>query len=479
MAIELETGVSGSIDAPLGEGGGPEAVVPTRAMYGRVIGLAWPVIAQNLLETLVGVVDTILVARLGAAAIAGVGTALQVVFFLISILSAVTVGASIMVAHAIGARDKLGAQRLAKQAIVWGLLGSLPLTVLCTLGAGGLIGVFGVTPDVAQIGADYLRVTMLALPALLLVFVGGAILRGAGDTRTPMLVGILNNILNAGLAYGLIYGHFGLPHLGVNGSAWAAAIGRIVGALVLLAVLVRGRNALTLRGRGDWWPRFAAVRRVLALGIPAAIEQTLISTAFTVLTIIIAALGTLDLAAQRISFNALSVGFLPGIGFGIATSTLVGQSLGAGKKEEARAAARAAAVWAAVWMAIMALIFFTCATPIMRLFTEDPAVVDLGARSLRVLAFSQPLWGIGFVWAGALRGAGNTRLPLISNTVGMWLGVSLSFLLVRFFEPSLPLVWAVCLPGWGLNALCVWIGFRRDSLTSLTGRFARPAIAEA
>jgi multidrug resistance protein, MATE family len=448
------------------------------SMYRRVIGLAWPVIAQNLLETLVGVVDTILVARLGAAAIAGVGTALQVMFFLLAILSAVTVGAAIMVAHAIGARDSLGARRVAKQAIVWGLLGSVPLAALGTLGAHGLISAFGVAPDVADIGASYLRITMLSLPGLLLVFVGGAILRGAGDTRSPLMVGILNNILNAGLAWGLIYGNFGLPALGTDGSAWAAAIGRIVGAAVLLLVLVRGRGILALRGRADWWPRFAAVRRVLGLGVPAAIEQTLISLAFTMLTLIIAALGTLDLAAQRISFNALSVGFLPGIGFAMATSTLVGQSLGAGKPEEARAAARAAAGWAALWMGTMGVIFFVFARPIMGLFTDDPAVADLGAASLRVLAFSQPLWGQLFVWAGALRGAGNTRLPLIYNTLGMWLGVGCSFVLVELFEPSLPLVWAVCLPGWAINALGVWIGFRRDDLKKLSvERGPQPASA--
>ncbi len=486
VSVELEPKVPDTLAGEDGDAGGAgdgaerdDRPVSTRSMYRKVINLSWPVITQNLLETLVGVVDTILVARLGAAAIAGVGTALQVNFFLLAILSAVTVGASIMVAHAIGARDKIGAQRVAKQAIVWGLLGSLPLTVLGALGASTVIGAFGVAPDVAKVGADYLRITMFALPGLLLVFVGGAILRGAGDTRTPLLVGILNNVLNAGLAYGLIYGHFGLPTLGVNGSAWAAATGRIVGAVVLLVVLVRGREALALRGWSDWWPRFAAVRRVLQLGVPAAIEQTLIATAFTMLTVIIATLGTLDLAAQRISFNALSVGFLPGIGFSIATSTLVGQSLGAGRPQEARAAARAAAGWVMLWMALMATVFLTCAVPIMRLFTADSAVIDLGARSLRVLALALPLWGMGFVWAGALRGAGNTRLPLIFNAVGMWLGVGLSFALVRLVEPSLPLVWAVCLPGWALNALGVWIGFRRDDLQKLTGKRPVPVPIEA
>lgn len=463
---------------PVGERAA-EPPLARAAMYGRVIGLAWPIIAQNLLETLVGVVDTILVARLGATATAGVGTALQVLFFLLSILSAVTIGASIMVAHAIGARDANGAVGVAKQAIIWSLLGAIPLAILGALGSGQIIGTFGVAPDVAAVGTGYLRITMLTLPGLMMVFICGALLRGVGDTRTPMLVGIFDNLINASLAWALIYGHLGLPALGAEGSAWAAATSRLVGSAILLAVLVRGRGLLRLRGWAGWRPRFAAVRQTLALGIPAAIEQTLIATAFTVFTIIIAALGTGALAAQRIGFNALSVGFLPGLGFSIAASTLVGQSLGAGQPLAARAAARAAAVWASAWMGGMACLFLLLAPQIMGLFTDDPEVRDLGAHSLRVLAFSLPLWGQGFVWAGALRGAGNTRLPLIFNTLGMWAGVGFAFVLVKFSGASLPAVWAVCLPGWGLTALALWIGFRRDSLTTLSGKDRAPQVAAA
>jgi Na+-driven multidrug efflux pump len=194
------------------------------------------------------------------------------------------------------------------------------------------------------------------------------------------------------------------------------------------------------------------------------------------MTILIAALGTSDLAAQRISFNALSVGFLPGIGFGMATSVprRAEPRRGAAGRMPARAA-HAAAVWVCLWMGTMAIAFFAFARPIMGLFTADPAVADLGARSLRVLAFSLPLWGQTFVWAGGLRGAGNTRLPLLNNTAGMWLGVGLSFLLIRFAEPSLPTIWAVCLPGWAINALFMWRGFRRDDLSKLSGARALTA----
>ncbi len=439
------------------------AASPT-GMRRRVLGLAWPVIAQNMLETLVGVVDTLLVARLGAAAIAGVGTNVQVLFMVLGVLTGVSAGSTIMVAHAVGARDWAAARLVSKQSITWGLLGSIPAGLLVAYFAHQIIGAFGVASDVAAIGAECLRVSMIGFPAFMLIFIIGGVMRGAGDTRTPLAVGIISNIINAALAWVLIYGGFGLPAIGAVGSAWAATAGRCVAAVILMVVLVRGRGQLRLRGLADWWPRFGPVRRVLALGMPAAFEQVLISGAFTILTGLIATLGTLNLAAQRISFTALSFSFLPGIGFAIATSTLVGQSIGAGRPQEARAAARAAAEWVTLWMIPLGLVFLVFAHPIMRLFTDDPEVIDIGARSLQVLAFSQPLWGQLFVWAGALRGAGNTRLPLIYNVFGMWFGVICAFVVLRISDVSLPLIWALCLPGWAINALGVWVSFRRENL---------------
>lgn len=440
----------------------PPASKPTaRTMSRRVLGLAWPVITQNLLETLVGVIDTLLVSWLGAVAIAGVGAALQVVFFLLAVLSAVSIGAGIIVAHAIGAGDHAGAARLGKQTLVWGLLGALPLAAAGALGAGAIIRAFGVAPDVAAIGTGYLRITMVMLPALLLVFAASAVLRGAGDTKTPLRVSLLANLINAGLAYGLIYGHFGLPALGANGSAWAAATGRIVAAVTLVVVLARGGSGLSLRGRDGWWPRLAVARRILALGMPAALEQTLISAGFTTLTVIVATLGTQALAAQRIAFNAMSVAFLPGIGFSIAASTLVGQSLGARKPDEAAASAWAAAGWAALWMGAMGVVYLVFAEPVIALFTDDPAVGTLARQSLRVLALQQPLWGLLFVGSGALRGAGNTRFPLLANAIGVWGPVLGGLIAVHAFGASLPFVWAFFIPGALLNALANWRRFQR------------------
>src|SRR6185437_1691774 len=173
----------------------------------------------------------------GADALAGVGTAIQVVFFLISSLTAVAIGSSIMVAHAVGAKEFTHANRVVRQSIVWSLLLAVPLTTLGTLLAYPLVGLFGTTPAVAQIAGAYLQITLGTLLLLILNLTCSAVLRGAGDTRTPMLATLLANIVNAVAAWALIFGGLGLPALGPNGSAWAASLGRAVAALLLLVML--------------------------------------------------------------------------------------------------------------------------------------------------------------------------------------------------------------------------------------------------
>jgi putative MATE family efflux protein len=268
------------------------------------------------------------VAGLGAAALAGVGSGLQIMFFVLAALAALSVGSSILVAQAVGAQDLAQAGRLARQSLLWSVLLSVPLAIVGFCLAPAIIGVFGLAPEVEQIGTAYLRVAMGTVVVLVALVIGGGALRGAGDSRTPMLVIALANVVNVGLAYGLIYGHAGLPALGPVGSAWASFAARLLALLLLVRALWRGRNGVRIAviHRREWWPDWTVARQVLRLGVPASIEQLLMATAFLVLTILVARLGTDTLAAQRISMSALSFSFLPGIGFGIAATALVGQS---------------------------------------------------------------------------------------------------------------------------------------------------------
>jgi MATE family multidrug resistance protein len=419
------------------------------------------VIGENFFETLLGIVDTLLVAGLGAVALAGVGSALQVMFFLISALSALAIGSSVLVAQAIGAGDTARASRLGRQSLIWSVLFSIPLSVSGLVLSGPIIGLFGLEREVAEIGVQYLQVTMGTVVVLVALFIGGGVLRGAGDARTPMIVTALANVVNVVLAYGLIYGHFGLPALGVVGSAWATFLARALALALLLGALWRGRGGVSMSGGGSWRPDFGVARQVLSIGIPAALEQVLATSAFLALAVVVARLGTDVLAAQRITFNALSLSFLPGIGFGIAATALVGQSVGARRIAGRGAAARLATKGAVIWMSAIAVLLIIFAPQVFALFTSDAAVIAEGVPGLRVLALTQPFWAVLFVQAGALRGTGNTRFPLMVTGVSIWASVALAFVLIETLGGGLVSIWAALLVLAPLMAFLMWRRFRR------------------
>lgn len=438
----------------------PEPVAPPKTLRRRVFALAAPVIGENLLQTMLGVVDTLLVAGLGAVALAGVGAALQVIFVATAALSALSVGASVLVAQATGAGRLGEAGGLARQAILWSVLISVPLSLIGLPLVPVLIGGFGLEPAVAAVAEGYLGVTLGTLATLTLMYLCGGVMRGTGDGRTPMLVTALANVINIGVSYVLIYGLWFIPALGAVGSAWGSFVSRLIGAGILVWLLLRGHNGVKAGG-GSWRPQLGAARSILAIGMPAAIEEALVISAFATLTPIVASLGTISLAAHRVAINILSLSFLPGIGFGLAATALVGQAVGAGRLGEARAVAAIAVRWALGWMSALALIFFLFAEGLNRLFSSDPALIAVGAAAVRVVAFTQPFWALTFVLGGALRGTGDTRTPLVITTTFIWLAVAIGFLAVRFISPSLTAIWAAFLIVGPIEALCYWWVWRR------------------
>jgi MATE family, multidrug efflux pump len=396
-----------------------------------------------LFQTMLGVVDLLMVSTLGAAAIAGVGSSLQLMFLVISALSAVTVGTTVLVARFTGAGRPEDATRTAKQSLVLGVVLAAAITVLGHFYSHSVVAMLGVEPEVVQTGGDYLAVVAQMSIFLVVQLVCGGALRGAGDTRTPMVVTGLVNVVNVAVAYVLIFGHLGFPALGVMGSAWGAGAARMVGAIVMLGVLASGRRRVDIRGRAGWRPDLTLMRRVLRIGLPSMVEQTFMSGGMLLYSVIVIGMGTAVYAAQRITFNALSISFMPGMGFGMAATTMTGQALGAQRTDLARRSTWIAFRMAALWMCTMGVGLFVFGEQIMRLFSSDPTIVAVGAPALRVIALSQPLQALGQVMAGSLRGAGDTRFPMIATGLSVWL--------VR-----LPLGWIFGVPlGWGLAGVYI------------------------
>jgi putative MATE family efflux protein len=428
----------------------------------QLFTLAWPSLVENLLQTLLGVVDLIFVGKLGADAIAGIGLGNQLMYTLVVAFMGLAVGNTALVARAIGAHDHHDAQRVAKQSL-WLTLGiSIIIAILGVTFGETVLSWMGATAEVAALGSQFLKITSLFSIFIGIMFIGGGTLRGAGDTRTPMMITLFINIINIVLDYALIFGNLGMPQLGAIGSAYATTTARGVGAILILLALFRKNNAIVLPLYGDWKISMPIIRRVMNIGLPAADENIIFQLGLLVFSAMIVGLGTADIAAMNVAFNIMGFSILPAFAFGVAATTLVGQNLGANNVPRAQASAIQALKSGTLWMIAMGAIFIIFREQLMRLYTPDPEVILLGASVLIMIGLMQPFQAVAIILASALRGAGDTRATLLISAFSTW-----------FLRVGLGYVFGIAL-GMGLTG--IWIGWCADFFTRsflVTLRFRR------
>jgi len=385
----------------------------------EVLKLALPATGEQLLSMMVSIVDTMLVGHLGASALAAVSLATQWTFMAVTLFAAVSTGATALVARSVGAGDWDTANRTVRQSVLVGLVIGLAATALVQVFAEPAVALMGAEPEALAEGVTYLRIASIIFALSALMFVGNACLRGAGDTRTTMMVMAVVNVLNIAVAWTAINGPFGLPKLGVAGSALGAAVGRAAGGLLVIGILLKGRSGLKLDWRG-WRLDPELVRRVLRVGLPTGVERLVMRLGMMVFMRVIADLGTVALAAHAVALRAESLSFMPGFGFAVAGTTLVGQELGARDPRRAERSGYLTYRIAASLMAVMGVMFVLFPRPLIGLFTNDPAVVETAVIPLRIVGFVQPLLAAAMVFPGSLRGAGDTRFPMYVTGLSIW-----------------------------------------------------------
>ena len=414
--------------------------------------LAWPVILSLLSEAAVGLVDTLMVGRLGADAVAAVGVGAQLLGAVSIVTTAVGTGTVALVARHVGAGEPALVRRVVGQSIVTGFaLGCLAI-VPVELWTAGAVRLFGVAPSVVDLGVAFTRVVMLAIPGGAVLFVVGSALRAAGDTRTPLAIGLVVNVVNVVLNYGLIFGRLGMPELGVRGSAAASASAFTIGAVIGVALLARGRLRVRF-GRGDLRPEGRTIARIARIGVPTGVEQLAMQTGFLVYLVFASRYGTSAVAAYFIGVRILALSFLPGVGFATAAAALVGQHLGAGAPRTAEDAGWVATRMAVVLMSGAGLVLLLFAAPIARLFVDDAAVIEDTRWFIYMLGLCQPLMAVDYALGGALRGAGDTRFPLLTLFIGLY-GCRLAFawIVTHALALSVPWLWAALLGDYAARA---------------------------
>jgi putative MATE family efflux protein len=392
----------------------------TGSLNRAILLLAVPMVLEMVLESLFGVVDVFWVGRLGANAVATVGLTESMLTLVFSVAMGLSLSTTAMVARRIGEKDPEGAAVAGVQAIALGLFVSLAVGVPCFFYAPNLLRLMGASPEIVATGSGYTRICLGGSFAVLLLFLNNAIFRGAGDAAIAMRLLWVSNIINLVLDPCLIFGWGPFPRLGVTGAALATLIGRSIGVLYQFYRLMHGTERLRIL-RSQVRLNFAVLLRLVRVSLTGVLQFAIAHTSWIGLVRIVSFFGAAALAGYTIAIRIVIFVILPSWGLSNAAATLVGQNLGAGHPDRAEKAVWRTGFYNVIFLGAVGLVFIFFSEPIVRLFTQDPAVVPLGASCLRIVSYGNLGYAYFMVMMQAFNGAGDTITPTIVNFFGFWL----------------------------------------------------------
>jgi putative MATE family efflux protein len=426
-----------------------------------VMTLALPVTVSSLLQRTEGIVAVFLVGGLGAIPIAAVGLGQLLAFIATTLVSGLSVGTNVIIAQQWGARRYEDAGQASRHFIGLSIGVSFALALLGLSVNGLIMQLLGAQPEVIALALPYSNLIFLVIPFTVLLAVLSSILQGTGDTRTPMYAMILVNVLHIALAYPLIYGYWGVPAFGVKGAAVAVGIAEATGSVYLL---FRCRTIFKPSKRLRW----DMLRTIWQVGAPVSGERIMQQAGILLYTKIVLIYGTVSYAAHQVGLSIESLSFLPGYGFAIAAATMVGQSIGAGKYTRAKLENWEANRLATFIMSAMGIVFFFFPYVLLRAFTSDEAVIDLGTVFLKIVALLQVPLALTMVLAGSLRGAGDTRFIMIATTIGMWgVRIPIAFVAGYWLTMGVFYVWLAMIADWTLRMMLMLWRYRSERWKSI------------
>ncbi len=407
--------------------------------------LAIPMVIEMAMEAIFAIVDVFFVSRLGANAIAIVGLTESLVTLVYALCIGMAMPVTAMVARRWGEGDAKAASRVGGQALLLGVVLGVLLGLPAPLLADDLLLLMGAEPEVAEQGQGYAAVLLGTNVVIILLFLLNAVFRGAGDASHAMRTLLLANGINIVLDPCFIFGWGPFPELGITGAAVATAVGRGVGVLYQLRVLLRGHrihlDVDALR------PAPHIIGNIVRLSL-GGMGQYLIGTAsWIVLVRILAGFGSEVVAGYTVAIRIVVFALLPSWGLSNAASTLVGQSLGAGDPERAERAVLASGLYNMAFLGLVSIGFIAWPGPIAALLTDDPGVLDYAGQGLRIISLGFVFYAWEMVLLNAFNGAGDTRTPSLVNIVAFWV-------------VELPLAWLLSHAlGWGADGVFVSIAF--------------------
>lgn len=423
-----------------------------RSMLITILTLAWPTMLEQLMQTAVQYIDTAMVGSLGTQATAAVGSTGTVNWLIGSTISAVGVGFLSYIAKAFGADDQAAAKRAVAQAVLFtGVLGIF-FTVL-TVSLSGMIPVWmRVDTGIREMASTYFLILYLPMLPRTASIIFGTVLRSAGDTKSPLKIGLLVNCVNVALNFFMIYPtrqvvifsrHFTVwgAGLGVVGAAAASAIAFTIGGICITCVLW-GHRTISPRGQ-KFSPDMQILKPCMRVAFPNMLQRFGTSLGYVAFAAMINSLGEVSTAAHTIANTVESAFYIPGYGMQTAAATLAGNAYGANDGKRMK---KLASIFIPLEMILMtgsgACLFFA-APVLMRLFSVHEAIISLGAAVLRMVAVSEPFYGFSIIIEGFMMGVGKTKAPFIYNMIGMWLvRIAGTFVCTQLLGLGLVSAWA-------------------------------------
>ncbi len=431
---------------------------PNRAMFLLLV----PIVVEQLLNSFMGMADTMMVSNVGSEAISAVSLVDSINNLVIQMFAAMASGAAIICSQYIGHKDREGSNRAARQVLLTVLVISLSMTLLGLLLRKPLLRlIFGqIDPGVMDKAMSYFLVTILSYPFLALFNAGAAFFRAGGNSRFPMIVSVISNLLNIGGNAILIFG----LDMGVTGAALSTLFSRIFCAIVVLFSLRRDGQPIVVRDYFRIRPDMPLIVKILAIGIPSGIENGMFQFGKLAIQSTVSAMGTTAIAAQAMANILEMVNGIFGVGVGIGLMTMVGQALGAGRKEEARYYIVKCTKIGLVGILVSCLAVFGLAGPVTRLAGMEPESARLCIEMVTAITIAKPLfWAFSFIPGYGMRAAGDVKFSMITSTLTMWcLRVVLCIFLVKAYNMGPMAVWYGMFADWGVRGIVFTLRFRGD-----------------
>ncbi len=447
--------------------------VRDREMMRTIFCLAWPTVMEQALQTVVQYADTAQVGAIGANASAAVGLTTTMMWLINAPMFALAMGVLSCISRALGAKDTERAQKAAAQSVLITAALGVALGAVTLSISPFLPGWLGAAPEIQKDASVYFAIVCAPMLFRASSIVFGSVLRATGNTKTPMVINTIMNIMNIVLNFLLInpsqtwkIGSLSIPMwgagLGVAGAAIATAAAYAAGGILMAAAAWRD-PVLGLRGRKIRYDG-EVMGQCIRIGTPIAAERVTACLGQVVFTSLIARLGTIAMAAHSIAITAEQAFYIPGYGMQAAAATLSGHSAGAKDEKKLMQYSSTITMIAVLFMGLLSVLLFLFPSAVMQIFSRDREVIGLGAQVLRIVAVSEPFFAVVIIMEGVFNGVGDTKIPFVFSLVSMWgVRILFTYLCVSVFHLGLTAVW-LCMVGDNMTRfVCMVIRYGRGS----------------